>query len=329
MSGCTPTGKPPIAILLAVYEPRLDWLREQLESLEKQTYPNLKLYVRDDCSRRVPFEEIERCVRDCIRSFPYEIRRNGENLGSNRTFERLTEEAQGDFFAYCDQDDVWHSDKIQKMVETLEKTGSPLVCCDLNIIDGRGRQIASSITKIRKRHIFREGNGLAGQLLVSNFISGCAMMMNSDIAKRSVPFVDSLVHDQWLSIHAALCGRIEVIREALIDYRQHGDNQTGILHGVSTKSAYYQSRIQNMKERISEYKIRLCHYDEVRPVIADLEEFNEARSRYFYHHRLCDLKIMRSHKEFLPQAVMLETVMPFLPDRLMKIIFKMIKLGLV
>ena len=37
------TGKPLIAILMAVYEPRMDWLREQLLSLEGQTYPNLRL----------------------------------------------------------------------------------------------------------------------------------------------------------------------------------------------------------------------------------------------------------------------------------------------
>ena len=39
MSGCTETGKPLIAILMAVYEPRMDWLEEQLDSLERQTYP--------------------------------------------------------------------------------------------------------------------------------------------------------------------------------------------------------------------------------------------------------------------------------------------------
>ena len=100
MSGCTATGKPLIAILMAVYEPQLDWLREQLESLEKQTYPNLKLYVRDDCSKTVPFTEIEQCIRECIQSFPYEIQRNEENLGSNRTFQRLTEEAEAWLAAY-------------------------------------------------------------------------------------------------------------------------------------------------------------------------------------------------------------------------------------
>ena len=66
MSGCTETGKPRIAILMAVYEPRMDWLREQLLSLNAQTYPNLMLYIRDDCSPTVPFEEIQSCVQDCI-----------------------------------------------------------------------------------------------------------------------------------------------------------------------------------------------------------------------------------------------------------------------
>lgn len=32
--------KPRISILLAVYEPRLDWLRQQLESLNAQDYPD-------------------------------------------------------------------------------------------------------------------------------------------------------------------------------------------------------------------------------------------------------------------------------------------------
>lgn len=50
MKRCMETGKPLISILMAVYEPRLDWLREQLDSLNAQTYPNLRLYVRDDCS---------------------------------------------------------------------------------------------------------------------------------------------------------------------------------------------------------------------------------------------------------------------------------------
>ena len=39
------TDKPLISILMAVYEPRMDWLRQQLVSLNEQTYPNLRLYM--------------------------------------------------------------------------------------------------------------------------------------------------------------------------------------------------------------------------------------------------------------------------------------------
>ena len=110
---------PQIAILMAVYEPRPDWLREQLASLNAQTYPNLKLYVRDDCSPTVPFEAVQACVAECITAFPYEIARNEENLGSNKTFERLTAETDGELLAYCDQDDVWLPEKLEVRQELL------------------------------------------------------------------------------------------------------------------------------------------------------------------------------------------------------------------
>ena len=63
------TDKPLISILMAVYEPRIDWLREQLVSLNEQTYPNLRLYIRDDCSPTVSYEQIQSCVQDCICSW--------------------------------------------------------------------------------------------------------------------------------------------------------------------------------------------------------------------------------------------------------------------
>ena len=162
------TDKPLISILMAVYEPRLDWLREQLESLEKQSYPNLRLCIRDDCSPTVSFWGIERLVKECICSFPYEIRRNEENLGSNLTFQRLTQEAEGEYFAYCDQDDVWLPEKLEALQEELERTGALLVCSDMVIIDGQGQQTADSITKIRRRHVFRSGGVLTEGLLISN-----------------------------------------------------------------------------------------------------------------------------------------------------------------
>ena len=250
MSGCTATGKPLIAILMAVYEPQLDWLREQLESLEKQTYPNLKLYVRDDCSKTVPFTEIERCIRECIQSFPYEIQRNEENLGSNRTFQRLAEEAEGTYFAYCDQDDVWLPEKLAVLQEELERTGALLVCSDMYIIDGEGKQTAESITKARRHHVFHSGEGLSYGLLFHNFVTGCTALVKSMDAKAAIPFCPYMVHDHYLALWCAERGAVISVQRPLIRYRIHDNNQTLLLAGVHDKISYGTIRIGGMLERL-------------------------------------------------------------------------------
>ena len=54
MNECMGIDKPLISIVMAVYEPNMQWLKELLLSLESQTYPNLELILRDDCSPHVP-----------------------------------------------------------------------------------------------------------------------------------------------------------------------------------------------------------------------------------------------------------------------------------
>ncbi len=323
MQECTETDKPSVSILMAVYKPDERLLAEQLKSLDRQTYSNINLLIYDDCP---DFPLDEKIVSRLIKSFPYRIIRGEKNLGSNKAFERLTVEGEGKYFAYCDQDDVWHADKISRMVSVLEQTGSPLVCSDVAIIDGDGKLIADSITKVRKRHILLEGENLAEYLMVRNFVTGCAMMIRAEIAKKSVPFIDSLVHDQWLAINAALAGRIEVIREPLIDYRQHAGNQTSVLMGITDKQSYYEERILKFGDRIREYHERL--YDgELKNVIDQMIVFNDARIRYFNKATLRDLKIMRRYRQFAASGVKLEIAMKLMPEWLFKKVLMLIKEG--
>lgn len=243
MSGCMGTDKPRIAILMAVYEPRMDWLREQLLSLNAQTYPNLMLYVRDDCSPTVPYAEIEQCVQECITRFPYIMARNEKNEGSNLTFEQLTREAEGEYFAYCDQDDVWLPEKLTVLQKTMVRENALLVCSDVCVINGDGQYIANSIRKVRRHHKFYSGVNLFKRLLVKNFVIGCTMLIDALTAKNSIPFCPYMVHDQYLSLQAAISGGIISLNKQLISYRIHGRNQTGIMMGVFDKRSYYEQRI--------------------------------------------------------------------------------------
>lgn len=277
MSGCMETGKPLIAILMAVYEPKMEWLREQLASLEAQTYPNLRLYVRDDCSPTVSFESIQRCVAECITSFPYEIKRNEQNLGSNGTFERLTGEAEGEYFAYCDQDDIWLPEKLTVLQEEMDRSGAQLVCSDMVIIDGNGEQIADSITKIRRRHRFCSGNGLAAGLLISNFATGCTVLVRAETAKAAVPFCPYMVHDHYLALFAAEKGEIRSLSEPLIRYRTHGGNQTSLLAGVTDKESYGRVRIDLMLNRLLWLQKHFSSDEKTRAIIDNAVVWAQAR----------------------------------------------------
>lgn len=271
------TAKPRIAILMAVYDPRLDWLEEQLQSLNDQTYENLRLYIRDDCSPTVPLEEIQACVARCVDAFPWELKRNEENLGSNITFERLTQEAEGTYFAYCDQDDIWFPEKLEILERELTESGAQLACSDMRIIDGQGRQTAESITQVRRHHKFRSGGGLAPGLLVSNFVTGCTTLARAQTAKAAVPFCPHMVHDHYLALYAATKGEIRSLPQCLIRYRIHGGNQTGLLAGVTDKESYGRVRILAMLERLEWLQANLPCDEQTKRAIDDGVLWAQAR----------------------------------------------------
>ena len=246
------TDKPLISILMAVYEPNIEWLREQLISLNEQTYSNLVLYIRDDYSLTVSFDEIQSCVQDCISAFPVILQRNEKNLGSNLTFERLTQEAEGKYFAYCDQDDIWLPEKLEILEKEISNHRASLACSDVIVIDAKGEKTADSITQIRPRHIFLSGNNLAGNLIYRNFVIGCTMLISAKIAKDACPFMKNMVHDHYLAFYAATKGKIYSHDSSLIQYRIHGGNQTGILSGIKTKNDYIYKHIGVFASRIEE-----------------------------------------------------------------------------
>lgn len=248
------TDKPLISILMAVYEPRMDWLRQQLMSLNDQTYPNLRLYIRDDCSPTVPYEQIQSCVRDCIMRFPYVITRNERNLGSNATFELLTKETEGDLFAYCDQDDVWLPEKLTVLQAAMERERAVLAYSDVSAVDDEGKLLARSLRELRPRLAYLEGSDLAPKLFFRNCVAGCAMLVNSNIAKRAIPFPRQTVCDHWIALLAATEGTVAFVPDQLVRYRQHKHNQTGVLAGVSDKRSYLRYKVAPLEERLTCYR---------------------------------------------------------------------------
>lgn len=317
--------KPLVSILLAVYKPNEKWLIEQLISLNEQSYNNLELIVYDDCPEHPVNEEL---FNRNITNFSFKIIRGIENKGSNIAFEELTKVGNGEYFAYCDQDDIWEKDKISVMMEKFNDEEVTLVCCDLSIIDENSKKTHESIKDIRKRIVYKSGYGLAKDLLISNFVTGCAMIVRKDIALKAIPFLYELVHDQWIAIISALNGKIEFIDERLVKYRQHSSNQTGILKDVYDKKSYYEKRIDDFYNRYLSYKTRIGDIEEVKEYINETILWIEARRRYSKRISFKDLKIMIKYRNFHKVSILIEIVLPFIPNFMFKYIIKLTKKGL-
>lgn len=317
--------KPLVSILLAVYKPNENWLVEQLISLNEQTYENIELLIYDDCPEDYMKEDI---IKKNITKFSYNIIRGTENKGSNVAFEELTKVANGELFAYCDQDDIWEVNKIELMVEKFKEEDVTLVCSDLSIIDENGKKTADSITEIRKRIVYKSGYNLAKGLLISNFVTGCAMLVRKEIAREAMPFETTLVHDNWIGVVAALNGRIEFINKPLVKYRQHSFNQTGILKGIYDKKTYYNIKIEGILHRYISLKKRLDYNDELKEHINYCITSLRARKRYFLKPSFGQLKVMIKYSDFYKLSILLEIFMPIIPEVVFKYIIKLTKAGI-
>lgn len=269
-----------VAILLAVWQPREDWLIELLDSLDRQTYQNLCLYVRDDASPTYPIERLERVLKDHITRFPFVLHQNEQNRGSNYTFEELVRDAGDDcdYIAFCDQDDVWLPEKIKNTVTLFETSPlSPkLVCANVSVMDGDGKEIAAKMEDHRQRHIFQRGTTLAPELIHRNFVMGCTVIMERKTALSYLPFPNELVHDHYLAFRAAAEGAIDYLEEPQMRYRVYGGNQTGVMTGVQTKDDYYKRRIEVFRARVD----CLCNYANL-PELTLAKEWCDARCANF------------------------------------------------
>lgn len=241
---------------MATYNPNLDFLKEQLTSIERQTYRNLDLIILDDFSSSENYNAIRKVSQEILVETPFTVEQNETNLGSNNTFEKLIERANSDYIGLCDQDDIFTTDKYEKLIELIEKEKGVLAYSDAKVIDSHGNTIHKSFKSYARRvtHLYGENAGC--KFIRRNSVTGCTMLIRSDIAKAALPFpkYQYYVHDHWLALVAANLGRILYSETPLVSYRLHGKNQIGAssLTNVVNKDSYLQNKLQVEKEKYKE-----------------------------------------------------------------------------
>ena len=317
-----------VEILLATYQPNMEYFRKLLKSIEAQTYKNTTLSVIDDSADQNVFSTIVEAIQAEIIAIPFKISRNEKNLGSNRTFEKLTQEAEGTYLAYCDQDDIWEKDKLEKLLRKLEDEEAALCYSDLSVIDENDRITAKSFLTINKRVRHFEGVELFGQFLRRNSVTGCTMLIRIDIAKQALPFCNEYyVHDHWLALVAASSGCIAYVHEPLVRYRIHGGNQIGNkkLAEVSDKQSYLLKKLQKEVDKFK-YLLSCGRFgEEDAEIIRQTLKWVNVRKCFFEEHSLRNTIKMLSTLPWDPQLILLELFIAFAPGFVGRILIRALK----
>lgn len=315
---------PLVSILLAVYKPDYNWFKEQLMSLNSQTYDNIELIVYDDCPDEPVSEEF---IGNYISSFNYKIIRGKVNKGSNTAFEELTKIAEGTYFAYCDQDDIWETDKIEILVNTIEKDRSVLVYSDMSVINEDGLHQYDSLIEAKPRLKYIYGKNLTTQFFFKNCVSGCCMLVKKDTAKSALPFSNYMIHDQWICLVASMDGNISFVEKPLVRYRIHGNNQTGSLRGVSTKKDYYNIRVNVLRNRLNDMNQVLNRKKQSKlncGNIVDLNSISEIKE-------FCDARINKNligifkYRNLCKKEAYFEILIKYMPEFIVRYLLKKLK----
>lgn len=198
------------------------FLPQLLESLERQSHPAARITIRDDGSTDGTFQLVAEFA--ARRSDVRLIR--GRRLGITQSFLALLQTADRscDYFAFCDQDDVWEPKKLQDAVETLQRhnPGKALLYCSaVEYVDSELRHLGYS-TPPREVSF--------ANALVENVATGCTIVLNrsaQDIVTAKLP-CNPLAHDWWCYLVVSSFGKILYEPRPNIKYRQHQGNAIGV-----------------------------------------------------------------------------------------------------
>lgn len=246
-----------IEILLATFNGAA-YLEEQIESILAQDYSSWRVLARDDGST----DDTVHILRAYERRFPdrFRVLSPGRPLASAKeNFLSLMKSSSSPYLCFCDQDDVWTSEKLTltlRSMHSLEATwgkGLPLlVFTDLRLVDEKLALLHESFW----RHEKLDPNRIRrlSAILVQNVVTGCTAMVNRPLANLAVRMPrEARMHDHWIALLASALGKALPLNEQTVMYRQHDRNALGARKNSSSIQTVAH-RIRNAELRKEQWK---------------------------------------------------------------------------
>lgn len=225
-----------ISVAMATYNGEV-FIEEQLQSIIDQSQQVDEIVVIDDCSQDKTLDIVDQFAK-AHSSIHWIIEKNSKNLGYILNFKKALSLATGNIVFLSDQDDVWKENKIEIMMEIMQKNHQILALgSSFDAIDGSGHPIEIKLKRGYSNNNFIKQEFLENELikidfniiLIQNFCQGCTMAIRRRLINKFLKLcVDNIPHDWQICLLAGFYGGAYFLNTPLIEYRMHQNNTLGI-----------------------------------------------------------------------------------------------------
>lgn len=208
---------PLISVVVATYN-GARYIKEQLDSIIHQTYPNIEIVITDDKSTDETMSILEAYA---VKYSNIRVYQNETNLKYVKNFEKGMGLAKGEFIAPSDQDDIWELDKLQVLMDHMGDHA--IIYCNSVLIDANGKKMGQQLSDIKRLDSFDSCLNYA----IGNSAPGHAMIIRKQVIQDCGVFPTMIPHDYWLGFVATFNSQVYFLDKVMVLYRQHDANVFG------------------------------------------------------------------------------------------------------
>lgn len=222
------------------------YIERQLNSIFNQVNVDVRVLVRDDCSKDDTVEVIQKYAQKHPKN-KIEIV-NGKNVGFAKSFWLgLSRCGEADYYAFADQDDVWKPNKLICCINAMQEENQipQLAYCKMQRSDVQLNRLDEQVEILKPEQLTKK------LTLIKTYNYGAATVINKSAKKlvcRLWPEVDDLPHDMWIGTLCYWFGKVYYVDEELYYWIRYDTSVTG--EGTKGTAVKYRLKKQYKESHI-------------------------------------------------------------------------------
>jgi glycosyltransferase involved in cell wall biosynthesis len=189
-----------ISVAMATYN-GASYLKEQLDSILRQTRTIDEVIICDDCSKDNTVTIIKEYIQQYQLQNRWSIEVNEKNLGYASNFIKVAKKTTGDIIYFCDQDDIWVEDRVQVMELLMEERQEILMLGSeyepFESTMDAPKASSRDLSKFKNDNSLEHVKFQANTMFIGNL--GCCMCIRRSFLNQILPYwFEGWAHDEFV-----------------------------------------------------------------------------------------------------------------------------------